>query len=124
MPMLTDLRRLLVALPLCMLVALPAAGHPKLAMAAPAADSAGAPTKRLELKFSEAMIPAMTQVTLAHMAGTVAHPIAGKLRFAPGNRSVTLLLASRLAAGTYAVEWKAVGADMHKVSGRYQFSIR
>lgn len=115
--------RLLPAL-LLALLAMPAAAHPKLVTAFPAADSASAPTARLDLAFSEAMMPVMTSVTLAHMAGTAAHPIAGKLRFAAGNRRVTLALAAKLPAGTYSVQWKSVGADTHKVSGRYQFNIR
>ena len=89
-----------------------------------AADVASAPTARLNLAFSEPMVPAMTNVSLAHMMGKMAHPIAGTLRFAPDHRSVSLVLAAPLPAGTYAVDWKSVGADTHKVAGRYMFSIR
>lgn len=119
-------RRLAVSagLVLALVPALPALAHPKLVSAAPAADATAAPTAKLDLSFSEAMVPAMTSVTLAHMMGKMAHPIAGTLRFAPDNRSVALVLARPLPAGTYSVEWKSVGADTHKVSGTYQFTIR
>lgn len=112
------------ALALAVAVATPALAHPKLVSATPAADAAAPPTARLDLAFSEAMVPAMTSVSLAHMMGSMAHPIAGKLRFAPDNRSVALVLAAPLPAGSYSVEWKSVGADTHKVSGKYQFTIR
>ena len=102
----------------------PVLAHPKLVSAAPAADAAVSPTAKLDLAFSEAMVPAMTSVTLAHMMGQMAHPIAGTLRFAPDNRSLSLVLARPLPAGTYSVAWKSVGADTHKVSGTYQFTIR
>lgn len=105
-------------------LATPGLAHPKLVSATPAADSTAAPTVRLDLNFSEAMMPAMTNVTLAHMMGKMAHPIAGTVRFAPDNRSLALVLPRPLPTGTYAVEWKSVGADTHKVSGRYQFTIR
>ena len=109
---------------LALVPVLPALAHPKLVSAAPAADATAAPTAKLDLSFSEAMVPAMTSVTLAHMMGKMAHPIAGTLRFAPDNRAVALVLARPLPAGTYSVTWKSVGADTHKVSGTYQFTIR
>ena len=112
------------ALMLALMPALPALAHPKLVSATPAADATATPTAKLDLSFSEAMVPAMTSVTLAHMMGKMAHPIAGTLRFAPDNRSLALMLARPLPAGTYSVEWKSVGADTHRVSGKYQFSIR
>lgn len=112
------------ALVVGLLLAAPVAAHPKLLAATPAANAVSAPTTRIDLSFSEPMMPAMTSVDLAHMAGAMAHPIAGKLRFAADNRSVTLLLAAPLPAGAYAVEWKSVGADTHKVAGRYLFTVR
>ncbi|WP_017667830.1 copper resistance protein CopC [Sandarakinorhabdus sp. AAP62] len=111
-------------LALALLPARPALAHPKLVSATPAADATASPTAKLDLSFSEAMVPAMTSVTVAHMMGKTAHPIAGTLRFAPDNRSLALVLARPLPAGIYSVEWKSVGADTHKVSGKYQFSIR
>jgi len=109
---------------LAFLLAAPVLAHPKLVSAAPAADAATSPTAKLDLSFSEAMVPAMTSVTLAHMMGEMAHPIAGTLRFATDNRGVSLVLARPLPAGTYSVAWKAVGADTHNASGNYQFTIR
>jgi copper resistance protein C len=109
---------------LALVPALPALAHPKLVNATPAADATAAATARLDLAFSEAMVPAMTSVTLAHMMGQMAHPIAATLRFAPDKRSVALVLVRPLPAGTYSVTWKSVGADTHKVSGSYRFTIR
>jgi methionine-rich copper-binding protein CopC len=126
-PMIASLLRrhaVTAGLVLALMSALPALAHPKLVSATPAAAATAAPTAKLDLSFSEAMVPAMTSVTLAHMMGKMAHPIAGTLRFAPDNRSLALMLARPLPAGTYSVEWKSVGADTHKVSGKYQFSIR
>ena len=113
-----------LAFALALTLAAPVLAHPKLVSASPAADAPSPPTARLDLSFSEAMVPAMTSVTLAHMMGQMAHPIAGTLRFASDNRSLALVLARPLPAGTYSVAWKSVGADTHKVSGNYQFTIR
>lgn len=120
----TLFRRAAVVAGLALSLAVPALAHPKLISATPAADAAAFPTARLDLTFSEAMVPAMTSVTLAHMMGQMAHPIAGSVRFAADSRSLALVLARPLPAGTYAMEWKSVGADTHKVSGKYQFTIR
>lgn len=118
------LHRLAVATGLALALATPVLAHPKLVSATPAADATAAPTARLDLVFSEAMVPAMTSVGLAHMMGQMAHPIAGTLRFAPDNRAVAFVLARPLPAGTYSVTWKSVGADTHKVSGSYRFTVR
>ena len=113
-----------------LIAAAPAMAHPKLLSATPAADSNVTAPARINLGFSEAMIPKMTSlsITMTAMPGMADHapmtvkPIA--ISFGADGKSVEARLKAPLAAGGYRVDWRSVGADTHRVSGSYSFTVR
>lgn len=98
------------------------AAHPRMVAAVPAPESVVAPLRVISLNFSEAMVPAMTSVTLTRVDGTA--PLAGQLQLAADGRSLVYRLPGPLLPGRYRLVWKAVGADTHKVSGQHEFAVR
>ncbi|WP_165768684.1 copper resistance protein CopC [Sandarakinorhabdus cyanobacteriorum] len=116
------MRRHLIALFTLVAAQGTAVAHPRLLSAVPAQGSTVAPLREISLGFSEAMVPAMTSVTLSPADGGAA--LAGTLRMAGDGRSLTYRLAAPLPPGRYRLVWKAVGADTHKVSGQHEFAVR
>ncbi|KQT35278.1 hypothetical protein ASG29_04020 [Sphingomonas sp. Leaf412] len=112
------------------LSASPAAAHPKLLSAAPAAAATATPTGRVRLVFDERLMPQRSTAVLVMtgMPGMANHPdmkmpgVATAL--SRDRRTVVLSSARPLPAGTYRVDWAVAGADGHRVSGRHAFSIR
>ena len=112
-------------------VATPAAvfAHPKLVSATPAADATVAAPTRVELKFSERLIPKLSGATvlMTGMGGTTHAPMA-----VPGTASSvgadgnSLVVTSKkpLPAGTYRVDWHVVSGDTHRITGTYAFTVR
>jgi len=99
-----------------------AAAHPRMLAATPMPDSIVTPLSEISLSFSEAMMPAMTSVSLVRADG--GSPLLGQLRMAKDGRSLIYRLPAPLLPGRYRLVWKAVGADTHKVSGQHEFAVR
>ncbi len=108
----------------------PALAHPKLLVANPAAQSSVSPTKTISLAFSEKLIPKLTNVAVAMVAmrdGTAHAPspvIPAEIHFGTDGKSVAARFAKPLAAGSYRVTWRIVGADTHRIDGSYDFVVR
>ncbi len=99
-----------------------AAAHAHLLTARPAAGSivATAP-KTLDLAYSEAIEPALTNVIVTDKTG--AHFETGVLRPDPADaRNVSVGL-KPLPRGTYTVTWRAVSTDTHKTQGNFHFTV-
>ena len=112
-------------LPLVLLLAVAgqAAAHAMLERATPPVGSVVrvAPTS-LRLRFSEAVEPAFSRVTLT-TAGNTAIP-AGPLTVDPGDdRELVLSLGPPLAAGVYRVTWRVVSRDTHTTEGDFTFEV-
>jgi len=111
------LRKQLIAFGLA-LVSVVAYGHTRLSSSLPAdqATVVAAP-EQIELVFSTEVT--LTALSLQDMRGTSyelgAMPTAAKREFA--------IPVPKLAAGSYTVAWRAVGADTHVVSGEVHFSV-
>lgn len=109
-----------------LLLAPAALAHPKLVAATPAADAAVAPPSRIALRFSEKLMPKLSDVTLSMtgMNGMKHAPMpVGSTTTAAGD-TLTVIPAKPLTAGSYRVEWHVVSADTHRIAGSYAFSVR
>lgn len=112
------------------LAALPsvALAHPKLLSSSPAANATVAKPTKLSLTFSEKLLAPLSGVdlTMTGMPGMADHapmPIKGFKTAVDGNTMV-VTLPRALPAGSYDLNWHIVGADQHKIAGKYSFSVK
>ena len=126
------MKRLLlpVAAATALFAAAPALAHPKLVSASPAANATVARPTRLQLTYSEKLIPAMSGIdlTMTAMPGMKAHAamkVSGfKTSVAADGKTLIVALPRALPAGTYQVQWHAVAADTHRITGAYSFKVK
>lgn len=120
----------IAAISATMLVAGVAQAHPKLVSATPAADSIVAKPAKIELHFSEKLVPALSGVDLVMtgMPGMSSHaPMKMKgLVTAVGADGKSLIVTPKapLPAGDYKLNWHAVAGDSHRVEGSYVFKVK
>ena len=104
--------------------------HARLVSSTPAANATAARPSKIDLRFNEALIGSTVSIQLAMtgMAGMANHaamPITGfTSQLGKDRKSVSLKLRRPLAAGTYRVNWAAAGADTHRLSGTFNFTVR
>lgn len=107
-----------------------AAAHTALVSSSPAANATVAAPTKIELRFSEAVIgaTARAEIAMTGMPGMGSHApmaITGfTAQIGKDRKSMTLLLRRPLMAGTYQVTWTAAGADTHRMSGNFNFTVR
>lgn len=112
------------------LIAAPgAAAHVALAGSSPAAGSAMKKVTAVNLRFSDRIAPATAraEVVMTAMPGMSDHPpMKMPLTSAIGKdgRSMVLTMKRALVPGSYQVQWTAAGADGHRVSGRFAFTVK
>jgi methionine-rich copper-binding protein CopC len=107
----------------------PVLAHTKLVNATPAANATVAKTAKITLVFSEKVMPqfAGATVTMTGMPGMADHApmkMAATSTMAKDGKTMTITLARPLPAGTYKVEWRAAGSDMHKMNDSYSFTVK
>lgn len=112
-----------------MLMPAAAMAHPKLVSSTPAANAAVARVTTIKLDFSEKLTPKESGATLTMtgMPGMKNHPdmkVAVTSTIAADGKSITLTSAKPLATGSYRVDWAVVGADTHRITGSFAFSVR
>lgn len=112
-------------------IALPALAHPALVSSSPAASAAASNVRTVTLTFNETFLPQMSglEIVMTGMPGMAGHhpamKIAGvKVAASADRKSLVASLARPLPAGTYDVNWHAVGTDTHRVSGKVSFTVR
>lgn len=112
-------------------LAMPAAAHTHVASSTPAAASTVSNVRTVSINFSEAFMPALSglEIVMTGMPGmTGSHPamkIAGvKVAASADRKTLVATLARPLPAGTYDVNWHAVGADTHRMTGKVSFTVR
>ena len=104
--------------------------HARLVSSTPAANATVARPTKIDFRFNEAVIGSTVNVQLAMtgMPGMANHapmPITGfTSQLGKDRKSLTLLLRRPLAAGTYRVNWAAAGADTHRLTGTFSFTVR
>ena len=99
-----------------------ASAHPKLTRTAPSSgETVVAPVTSIRLWFSERIDPTLSSVTLTDSAGAKI-----PVRVARDSADALALRATpdlALAAGRYAVAWKATASDGHPMRGAFEFSV-
>lgn len=109
----------------------PAAAHTHVASSTPAASATVSNVRTVSITFSEAFMPALSglEIVMTGMPGMAGHHPAMKItgvKVAPSadRKSLVATLARPLTAGTYDVNWHAVGADTHRMTGTVSFTVR
>ncbi|WP_022682290.1 copper homeostasis periplasmic binding protein CopC [Sphingobium bisphenolivorans] len=114
------------------LAALPsvAMAHPKLLSSTPAANATVAKPTKLSLSFSEKLLAPLSgvELTMTGMPGMADHapmPIKGFKTAVEGDgKTMVVTLPRALPAGSYDLNWHIVGADQHKIAGKYSFTVK
>lgn len=108
--------------------AVPAAAHPRLVSASPAANATVAKPTQIVLTFSEALVAPLTgiELTMTAMPGMANHPRMPIRGFTTkvDARTLTVSFPRALPAGTYEVKWHAVAADQHRIENLFTFTVR
>ncbi|MGE8271536.1 copper homeostasis periplasmic binding protein CopC [Stenotrophomonas geniculata] len=99
--------------------------HPSLLRATPAADATVAPASQIELQFSEKVMPRATRIELSmdHGRMKMAMPTTAQ-QISEDGHTLRARFAKPLPAGTYALQWRAVGQDSHPITGNYRFTVK
>lgn len=100
--------------------------HPKLVSASPAANATVAKPARVQLRFSEKLMPAFSKadLTMAAMHGMPAMKIASTATLAADGRTLVVMPKAPLHSGRYTVAWHIVSTDTHKAAGSYAFAVK
>lgn len=100
--------------------------HPKLVSATPAANATVAKPARIELHFSEKLMPAFSKAELIMAArpGMAAMKMASGAALGPDGRTLIITPNASLPRGRYNVAWQVVSTDTHKVAGSYAFAVK
>jgi hypothetical protein len=111
--------RLLLALLLLPLVAMPVFAHARLVRSAPAAAAEVTSPKHITLRFSEALEPAFSGALLLDQDG---RNVSGDPVKVDG--TVMILTPGPLPPGVYHVAWHSVGHDTHRLDGDFSFTVK
>ena len=104
--------------------------HPRLLSSTPAANATVAQPGKIELKFSETLVGAMTgaDLVMTGMPGMANHQPMRMSGFTAAigkdGKSLTLLMRHALTPGAYRVTWHAVSTDTHRIEGNFNFTVR
>jgi hypothetical protein len=98
-----------------------APAHPHLLSASPAPNAIVARPARLELHFSERLVPRFSHVELLPAGGA---PLPMASAVAGDGMGLILTPRAPLAPGVYRVDWHAVSVDTHHLDGSYAFRVR
>jgi methionine-rich copper-binding protein CopC len=99
-----------------------ASAHPKLLSASPAANSAAAAPGKIEMHFSEGLIPAFVSIDLVEKKTSA--KIAVKTSVSGGGKVLTGIPAKPLRAGPYHLTYHVTSVDTHRVQASYDFTVR
>ncbi|CAI8813211.1 Copper resistance protein C [Pseudomonas sp. IT-P74] len=117
-----------VALLSGLLVSTLAQAHPKLLSSTPAQGVEGASPDKIELHFSENLVTQFSgaKLLMTEMAGMAHAPMPVKAKVSGGSDPKTMFIipAAPLTAGTYKVEWRAVSSDTHPITGNVTFKVK
>lgn len=99
--------------------------HPKLVSASPAPNATVAKPARVELHFSERLMPAFSKADLAMVGanGRPATKLASAASVAADGRTLVVTPKGQLRPGRYGVDWHVVSIDTHRVAGSYAFAV-
>lgn len=103
--------------------------HPKLVAASPAANAAVSAPSRIQLRFSERLMPRFSgaELVMTGMPGMTDHPtmvVASSAIVASDGNTLVVTPARALARGAYRVNWYVVSADTHRITGTHVFEVK
>ncbi|MBB4618592.1 copper homeostasis periplasmic binding protein CopC [Sphingomonas abaci] len=109
-------------------LAAPVLAAPTLISATPAADAKVTAPSRIDLRFSERVMPRLSTATIAMTGmGGMAHapmPVTGaKASVTPTGNGLGVTLARPLAPGTYRVDWHVLSGKGDHATGSYAFTV-
>lgn len=124
-------RKLLPAMTAAAMVLTPmtASAHTRLISSTPTANATASKVTSITMRFNEKLISSTVKadVVMTGMPGMTDHPpmkMPATSSVGKDGKSVTLLLKRTLPAGTYKVSWAAAGADTHRMSGSFEFTVK
>lgn len=107
-----------------------ALAHPRLVQTSPGVNATVPSASRIDLRFSEPLIGAMTGAEVV-MTGMPGKPRAAPVRvtaltpmLSSDRRTFSLAARRALPAGSYRVAWHAVSVDTHRVQGSFGFAVK
>lgn len=103
--------------------------HPKLVSATPAPNAVTAPTARLQLVFSEALVAQFSgaDLVMTEMPGMKMNApmkMSATAAIGPGGKTLVVTLPRALPVGIYKLNYHVVSTDTHRVEGSYSFRVR
>ncbi|MBH1487140.1 copper homeostasis periplasmic binding protein CopC [Stenotrophomonas geniculata] len=102
-----------------------ALAHPSLVSSTPAADATVAPATEITLRFSEKVMPRATRIELSMDHGRMKMAMATTAQdISEDGHTLRARFAKPLPAGSYALQWRAVGQDTHPITGSYRFTVK
>lgn len=103
--------------------------HPKLVSSTPTDKAEVAAPAKIELHFSETLMPQFSgaNLVMTGMPGMVNHApmkVATKVSGGEDGKTMVITPTQPLTAGTYRVDWRAVSSDTHNVNGTISFQVK
>jgi methionine-rich copper-binding protein CopC len=121
----------MLAASLGLAMTVPALAHTALVSSTPAAAATASNVRTVTLRFNEAFMPQLSglEIVMTGMPGMAGHhpamKVAGvKVAASADRKALVATMARPLPAGTYDVNWHAVGADTHRMTGKVTFTVR
>ena len=96
--------------------------HATLVQSTPAANAAVASPQQIDLIFDETLVPRASRLELAMIHGNSTMPIE-HLEIEVIGKTLRAKLHHPLEAGTYRVQYRAVGPDNHPMTGDFSFTV-
>lgn len=113
---------LIAALAASTLLAGAAQAHPKLMSSTPAARSAGAAPRHIDLRFSETLMAKFSGADLTMMGARTKIGVTTAL--GGGGKTLSVVPSTPLRPGVYRVNYHVVSADTHRVAGNLVFRVK
>lgn len=103
--------------------------HPKLVSSTPTDKAEGPAPSKIELHFSETLLPEFSaaNVVMTAMPGMAMHSpmkVAFTVTGDADGKTMVITPKQPLTTGTYRVDWRAVSADTHRVTGNFSFEVK
>lgn len=96
--------------------------HATLVQSTPAANAVVASPQQIDLMFNETLVPRASRLELAMIHGNSTMPIE-HLEVEVIGKTLRAKLHHPLEAGTYRVQYRAVGPDNHPMTGDFSFTV-
>jgi methionine-rich copper-binding protein CopC len=97
-------------------------GHPVLEASDPGQGATVSSLKEIRLTFSESLIAKFSGLTIKDQSGRPSATASPSID-SNDNRQLIVPISTPLPPGAYDVDWYAVGADTHRVTGHFSFRV-